>query len=150
MMQGMTVIVAVILTGATSAYAQQVAPSQPAASAQPAATPDTQIRAFLSELLAGRTEQAVDGLLGASTTPAQKPGERENLLAQLGAALQTYGPITTYEKANTQAVGSMAVREYYLVQHRVMLVRWEFVVVRTGTGWRVDYFGFDDQPRTWF
>jgi hypothetical protein len=150
MKRSRTSIIAMMLTGATCAGAQQATPASAPAAAQPVATPDAPIRLFLSELQAGRTMQAVDGLLGASTTPAQKPGERENLLAQLGAALQAYGPVIGYEKGGTQTVGSMTVRQYYLVQHREMVVRWEFVLVRTGAGWRVDYFGFDDQPRTWF
>jgi hypothetical protein len=145
-----TAIVAVMLMGATCAGAQQAVPVSAPAPTQPATASDAALRSFLSELQAGRTTQAVDGLLGASTTPAQKPGERENLLAQLGAALQAYGPVIGYEKGGTQTVGSMTVRQYYLVQHRDMVVRWEFVLVRTGAGWRVDYFGFDDQPRTWF
>jgi hypothetical protein len=143
-------IAAVMLMTAAGAGAQEAAPVSAPASAPIAATPDAPIRAFLSELLAGRTTQAVDALLATSTTPAQKPGERENLLAQLGAAVVTYGPIIGFEKAGSQSSGSMAVRQYYLVQHREMVVRWEFVLVRTGAGWRVDYFGFDDQPRTWF
>lgn len=92
----------------------------------------------------------MDGLLGASSRTGQKPGERENLLAQVEATVQTYGPVMAFEKSSTQQVGSMIIREYYLVQHRDMVVRWEFYLVRTGAGWRVDYFAFDDQPRTWF
>lgn len=139
--------------GQAQTSAAPATPATSVASAVPAAqpsTPDGQLRIFLTDLLAGKKEEAVDGLLGASTRAGQKPGERENLLAQVEATLQTYGPITTFEKAATQTLGSMIIRQYYLVQHRDMVVRWEFYLVRTGTGWRVDYFAFDDQPRSWF
>lgn len=148
MTRSMTAIAAMMLVTAGQSLAQEAAPAP--APAQPAATPEAPVRQFLSELLAGRQAQAVDGLLAASTTAGQKPGERENLLAQLAAAVEAYGPIIGFEKSAAQTAGSMALRHYYLVQHRDMVVRWEFVVVRTGTGWRVDYFGFDDQSRTWF
>jgi hypothetical protein len=154
MTRSRTAVAVMMLMSAAHAGAQEaapaVAPASASAPAQAATTPDAPIRTFLSGLLAGQMTQAVDGLLAASTTPAQKPGERENLLAQLGAAVVTYGPVIAYEKAGAQTSGSMVVRQYYLVQHRDMVVRWEFVLVRTGSGWRVDYFGFDDQPRTWF
>lgn len=141
---------AMMLIVASRSLAQDAATAPPPASAQPAATPEAPVRSFLSELLAGRTVQAVDGLLAASTNVGQKPGERDNLLAQLDASIQAYGPVIGFERSGAQAAGSMSVRHYYMVQHRDMVVRWEFILVRTGAGWRVDYFGFDDQPRTWF
>jgi hypothetical protein len=110
--------------------------------------PDAQIRTFLAALLAGKIAEGVDGLLGASA--AQKQEERANLISQIGAAVNTYGPAMAYEKVRTDALGSMAVRQYYFVQHRDMVVRWEFDMVRTGVGWEIDYFGFDDQPKSWF
>jgi len=148
MTRSLIAMAAMMLAPPSPLIAQEATPAP--AGAQPAATPEAPVRLFLSELLAGRMEQAVDGLFAASTTAGQKPGERENLIAQLNAAVQTYGPIIGFERSGAQASGSMAMRQYYLVQHRDMVVRWEFVLVRTGTGWKVDYFGFDDQPRTWF
>lgn len=141
----------VMLAGA--AWGQTPTPTS--TSAQPAMAPaaasaDALIRTFLSSLQAGKVEEAVDGLITASTVPSSKPGERDTMLSQFNAAVQAYGPIVTFEKARADMLGTMATRQYYLVQHRDMVVRWEFTLVRTGAGWRIDYFGFDDQPRTWF
>ena len=132
------------------ALAQTQAFAEPAPIAAPAvaSAPDAQIRTFLAALLAGKVAEGVDGLLGASA--AQKQEERNNLVSQINAAVTTYGPIIAYEKVRTDTLGSMALREYYFVQHREMVVRWEFEMVRTGMGWEIDYFGFDDQPKSWF
>ena len=124
--------------------------SAPAAAAPAAVSADALIRTFLSGLQSGKAEEAVDGLITASTVPSSKPGERDTMLNQINAALQAYGPIVSFEKAKADMLGTLATRQYYLVQHRDMVVRWEFTIVRTGAGWRIDYFGFDDQPRTWF
>jgi uncharacterized protein YdbL (DUF1318 family) len=135
-----------------AAFAQTPAPGDSArpVAAVPAVTPspDAQIRTFLAALLAGKIAEGVDGLLGASA--AQKQEERNNLVSQINAAVTTYGPIIAFEKVRTDTLGSMALREYYFVQHRDMVVRWEFDMVRTGVGWEIDYFGFDDQPKSWF
>jgi hypothetical protein len=130
--------------------AQTRAPGAAAPTAPAVATAEAHVRDFLFNLQGGKTAEAVDGLLGTSTTPSQKPGERENLLTQIGAAIQAYGPVTAYEKARSEMLGTMVMRQFYLVQHRDMVVRWEFEYVRTAAGWQLDYFGFDDQPRTWF
>lgn len=133
-----------------------VAPAQgqtlPAASAAApsAAAADALVRNFLTKLLAAKNEEAADDLLAVSTTPSQRPDERTNLLNQIAAAVTAYGPIMSYEKARSDTIGTMATRLFYLVQHRDMVVRWEFEVIRTGNGWKVDNFAFDDQPRSWF
>jgi hypothetical protein len=134
----------------TPAPAPTAAPTPSAPASQTVAAAEAQVRTFLFNLQAGKTAEAVDGFLGSTTTPGQKPGDRENLLAQINAALQAYGPVISYEKARADAIGTMVIRQYYLVQHRDMVVRWEFDFVRTGMGWRIDYFAFDDQPRSWF
>ena len=148
-----------IIAGAAmvATIARAEAPASPPVSpptqtgvAQVMAPADALVRTFLSNLQAGKAEEAVDGLIAASTVPASKPGERDTMLTQFNAAVQAYGPIVAFEKAKGDVLGTMATRQYYMVQHRDMVVRWEFTMVRTGTGWRIDYFGFDDQPRTWF
>lgn len=137
-------------TPASAPIASPPATAAPAVGAQTSAAAEAQVRTFLFNLQAGKTSEAVDGFLGATTTPGQKPGERDNLLAQINAAVQAYGPVTSYEKIRSDPAGTMVIRQFYLVQHRDMVVRWEFDFVRTGMGWRVDYFAFDDQPRSWF
>ncbi len=140
---------AAMLSVAASAETPTPAPA-PAIAAPGVASADALIRTFLSSLQAGKAEEAVDGVIAASTVPSSKPGERDTMLTQFNAAVQAYGPIVGFEKARADMLGTMATRQYYLVQHRDMVVRWEFTIVRTGAGWRIDYFGFDDQPRTWF
>jgi len=136
-------------TAAASAETPTPAPA-PVVAAPGLASADSLIRTFLTSLQAGKVEEAVDGVIAASTVPSSKPGERDTMLTQFNAAVQAYGPIVGFEKARADMLGTMATRQYYLVQHRDMVVRWEFAMVRTGAGWRIDYFGFDDQPRTWF
>jgi hypothetical protein len=81
---------------------------------------------------------------------SKHPGFSEQMVGQIDAAVQAYGPVVAYEKVSSTSLGTMAVREYYLVQHRDMVTRWEFDLVRTSTGWNIGYFGFTDQPNTWF
>jgi len=111
---------------------------------------EQQIRLFLDTLKAGKADAAIDGLLANSKLWSQKTGVREQMLAQINAATGIYGPITDYELADTQKLGTMVIRQYYLVQHRDMVTRWEFDLVRSGAGWTIGYFGFNDQPATWF
>lgn len=141
---------AMLSAGAQAQTPPPAPPSPQAVGAQAVVPAETLIRTFLSNLQAGKADEAVDGLIAASTIPSSKPGERDTMLTQFNAAVQAYGPIVSFEKAKSDVLGTMATRQYYLVQHRDMVVRWEFTLVRTGAGWRIDYFGFDDQPRTWF
>jgi hypothetical protein len=122
--------------------------STPTASAPEAV--DSQVRAFFDLLKAGKSTEAVEGLMKTSPIWSAKPGTREAILGQIDAATRAYGPITGYEKISTDATGTMAIRERYFVQHRDMVTRWEIDFLRTGSGWAMGYFGFADTPQNWF
>lgn len=111
---------------------------------------DEQVQSFLATLKAGKGNEAVTALLSSSPLWAQRPGSSEQMVGQIDAAVKAYGPVISYEKLSSSALGTMAIREYYLVQHRDMVTRWEFDLVRTARGWSVGYFGFTDQPNVWF
>lgn len=111
---------------------------------------DEQVQSFLATLKAGKGSEAVTTLLSSSPLWAQRPGTGEQMVGQIDAAIKAYGPVTSYEKVSSAVLGTMAVREYYFVQHRDMITRWEFDLVRTPRGWSVGYFGFSDQPNAWF
>ncbi|SFN69595.1 hypothetical protein [Sphingomonas sp. OK281] len=111
---------------------------------------DEQVQSFLASLKAGKGNEAVMTLLSSSPLWAQRPGTSEQMVGQIDAAIKAYGPVVSYEKLSTAALGTMAMREYYFVQHRDMVTRWEFELLRTPRGWSVGYFGFTDQPNTWF
>ena len=111
---------------------------------------DGQVQLFLATLKAGKGGQAVEELMAASPLWAKHAGFSEQMTGQIDAAVKAYGPVISYERVSTTNVGTMATREYSLVQHRDMVTRWEFDLVRTPSGWNVGFFGFTDQPNTWF
>ena len=111
---------------------------------------DGQVQSFLSTLKAGKGGEAVQTLMASSPLWAKHPGFSEQMIGQIDAAIKAYGPVVSYEKISTTNVGTMAAREYFFVQHRDMITRWEFDLVRTPSGWSVGYFGFADQPNAWF
>lgn len=113
------------------------------------ASVDGDVLRFLDQLKAGKQNEAVSTLLS-SPLWAQKAGTREAMTGQIDAAVRAYGPVIAWEKLSTDRLGSLVVREYYLVQHRDMVVRWEFELARSASGWRVANFGFTDQANTWF
>jgi hypothetical protein len=111
---------------------------------------DEQVQSFLATLKAGKGNEAVITLLSSSPLWAQRPGASEQMAGQIDAAIKAYGPVVSYERLSSATLGTMVVREYYFVQHRDMVTRWEFDLVRTPRGWSVGYFGFTDQPNGWF
>ena len=113
-------------------------------------TTDERARRFLTLLQTGKASQAIDEVMSSSPLYAQKAGAKEAILGQIDGALGAYGPVTSFEKISTDTLGTMVVRQYYLVQHQDMVVRWEFQLMRTASGWRVGYFGFEDKTPTWF
>lgn len=113
------------------------------------ASVDQDVLNFLNLLRSGNGSDAVTGLLS-SPLWASKAGARESMIGQIDAATRAYGPVQSYEKLSTNRLGTLVVREYYLVQHRDMVVRWEFDLVKSSSGWHVGYFGFTDQPNAWF
>jgi len=125
------------------------------AMAEPAGKPATlsvagPVDTFLASLKAGQAKQAVETLMSSSPLWSRHPEFSAQMIGQIDAATQSYGPVLAFEKVSSTNLGTMAVREYYLVQYRDMVTRWEFDLVRTGSGWNVGYFGFTDQPNAWF
>lgn len=110
---------------------------------------DRQVLAFLTSMQAGRHRDAVEQLMSSPLWQA-KSGARETMLGQIDAAVQAYGPVVAFEKVGSDTVGTMVRRERYFVQHRDMVTRWEFYLVRAGSGWQIGYFGFTDDPKLWF
>jgi hypothetical protein len=128
-----------------------VAAAQPTVVAVPAAnTKSPEVLRFLELLKSGKGREAVGSVMDSSRLYALKAGLREMLVKQIEAALAAYGPVTSYELVGTERIGTMVERQFYLVQHRDMVVRWEFGLVRTGAGWRIGHFGFNDQVPAWF
>ncbi len=111
---------------------------------------DQQVESFLETLKAGKGSEAVQTLLSSSPLWSQRIGTGEQMVGQIDAAIKAYGPVISYEKISSTPLGTMAVREFYLVQHRDMVTRWEFHLLRTSKGWSIGYFGFTDQPTGWF
>lgn len=145
-LMSITVRVALAIFAATIPYSAVVGSSAPNQTSQD----DQQVQQFLSALKAGKGQEAVHTLLSSSPLWAQRAGASEQMVGQIDAAVKAYGPIVSYEKLSSTNLGTMAIREYYLIQHRDMVTRWEFDLVRTPRGWSVGYFGFTDQPNAWF
>jgi hypothetical protein len=111
---------------------------------------DGQVQTFLKALVAGNGTAGVQTIMSASSLWSKHPGFSEQMSGQIDAAVKAYGPVISFEPLSSDDLGTMAKREYYLVQHRDMVTRWEFDLVRTPSGWNVAYLGFTDQPNTWF
>ncbi|MBN8815649.1 MAG: hypothetical protein J0J06_09400 [Sphingomonas sp.] len=107
-------------------------------------------KAFLDLLVANKGAEAVSGVLDANPIWSAKIGAKEQMIGQIDAATKAYGKPTKWEAVCGDAVGTMAFREYYLVQYHDVITRWEFDFARTATGWQIGYFGFNDQIPTWF
>jgi hypothetical protein len=80
----------------------------------------------------------------------QKVTEKENLLNQIDGAFKLYGPALSYELVSTKQRGSVWESRVYLVQQRDNITRWQIWMIRSGGGWMVSYFSFDDQAQNWF
>lgn len=111
---------------------------------------DGEVQTFLKALVAGDGDAGIQTLMSASSLWSKHPGFSEQMSGQIDAAVKAYGPVVSYEPLSSTDLGTTAKREYYLVQHRDMVTRWEFDLVRTPHGWNVAYLGFSDQPNTWF
>jgi hypothetical protein len=85
-----------------------------------------------------------------STLWKQKVTEKENLLNQIDGAFKLYGPALSYELVSTKQRGSLWESRVYIVQQRDNITRWQIWMTRSGSGWMVGYFGFDDQAQNWF
>jgi hypothetical protein len=84
-----------------------------------------------------------------STLWKQKVTEKENLLNQIDGVFKLYGPALSYELVSTKQRGSLWEYRVYLVQQRDIITRWQIWMTRSGGGWMVGYFGFDDQAQNW-
>lgn len=105
---------------------------------------------FLMLLKNGKAEEAVTTVIASSSLWSNRTGVKEQMLAQVDAANKIYGPVSAYEKVSTEWVGTMLIRQYYLVQHKNMVTRWEFDFTKTTDGWKVGYFGFTDNVQSLF
>ncbi|QUT06042.1 hypothetical protein KFK14_00610 [Sphingobium phenoxybenzoativorans] len=103
----------------------------------------------LNLLKAGKGAEAVTTLMTSSPLMAGRTTEQTQITTQVQGALDLYGPVSGFELVESQRLGSFFVKEYYVVQHRNMVTRWEFEMIKTGAGWTYGYFGFEDQVRTW-
>lgn len=110
----------------------------------------SQIDAFFTLLKQNHIGEAVDGVMKSSPLWGNKVGAKEQLVAQIDAAIKIYGPVATVELLSTESKGTMLVRQFWLAQHANMVTRWEFDLVRTANGWQIGYFGFTDQVTNWF
>lgn len=105
---------------------------------------------FMAALKAGKPGDAVDIVIASSPLWAERTGTREVMLGQADAATKAYGRVVKYEKVAGANIGSLVVRQFYLVQHEKMVTRWELDFARTPGGWSIAYFGFTDQIQKWF
>lgn len=109
-----------------------------------------QVDRFFAKLKAEQAEAALDDILQSSPLWNNRVGAKEQLLAQMQAALKIYGAVTSVECVSEDVKGTMVVRQYWLAQHKNMVTRWEFDFMRAASGWQIGYFGFSDQLPTWF
>ena len=105
---------------------------------------------FFTQIQAGKVEPALAELTGNSSLWASKATEKQAIVTQIQGAIQVYGAVRSYELVQSTALGTTAMKRYYLVRHEKMVTRWELEFVRIGAGWSLGNIGFDDQVRNWF
>ncbi|BAV65998.1 hypothetical protein [Sphingobium cloacae] len=137
-------------SGAALLLALSPMPAHAAACSSLPAEAGAQVDGFFAKLKADRAEAALDGILQTSPLWNNRAGAKEQLLAQMQAALKVYGAVTGVECVSEDSQGTMIVRQYWLAQHKDMVTRWEFDFMRAANGWQIGYFGFSDQLPTWF
>lgn len=109
-----------------------------------------QIETFFSMLRKGDSANAVGGVIDSSPLWRARTGGKEQMVAQIDAAVKIYGPVVTYECLPSDELGTMILRQYCLAQHKDIVTRWEFDFMKASTGWTIGYFGFNDQIQSWF
>jgi hypothetical protein len=130
-----------------------LAPVQAQAQTAPAgiADPATIGEGFLAELKRGDVESALNGIEKSSPLMFKfQPDMRGKFVTQISASMSTYGPVARWERIKSEMLGTLMRRDTYLVQHRDIVVRWQFIYMKLERGWGLSYFGFEDQPKTWF
>lgn len=121
-----------------------------AAQAQAPAQPDGYAERFLQSLKNGKVEEGLKAYAGGSQLFTRKLESDPSIAAQIKFGLTSYGPILSWERIDSETLGTTARRDTYLVQHRDMVTRWRFIYMRIGTGWIATSFVYEDQAPTWF
>ncbi len=106
--------------------------------------------AFLRGLKDGKTEQALKELGASSKLLGAKLAAEPLFASQIENSVKLYGPVKSWEKIESDTLGSAVRRDIYLVRHRDMVMRWRFYFIQTEQGWVVGSFEFEDQLPSWF
>lgn len=118
--------------------------------ARPTPAVDAILKPIFDGMIKGDYRTPLLSAFDRSTLWKQKVTEKENLLNQIDGAFKLYGPATSYELVSTKQRGSLWESRVYLVQQRDNITRWQIWMTRSGGGWMVGYFSFDDQAQNWF
>src|ERR1044072_9559531 len=82
------------------------------------AAPDSYAEHLLGALKQGKIAEGLAGIEATSVLMKGKLGPSSDMAKQLQTMLDTYGPITGWERVSSEAMGTMLRRDTYIVQHR--------------------------------
>lgn len=105
---------------------------------------------FFTTLKTGGGAAATAYVASLSPLFASRQSELQVMATQIDGAAKVYGPIESWERVESEALGSNVRREYFIVQSANNVVRWRLYYTRTPKGWAIGSFTFDDQIQTWF
>jgi hypothetical protein len=92
------------------------------------------------------SRSAVDNLIEGTLLKQQKGIQIEALIPQFEGALKVYGGIERTEKVDEKYFGTSFVRYRFITYHASDAVLfWQFMFMKTKTGWQIYIFRFNDQ-----
>ena len=120
-----------------------IAVAAPAAAATATAGGEAVSDRMMDANKAGRTRAAFEQAM--PTVLATKPIEIDNVVQQTENAIRLYGPMTRWELATSEAIGTLLVKRVYVSQHAKAPLFWTVIAYNAPDGWQVTNFNFDDK-----
>ena len=110
-----------------------------------AQTPPQKAEAFLAQLSAGETDQALDKVFAGSGMAELKPQAVMAMKSQVKVALGVYGKAIGFEKIDEVEFSPSLKRVTYLQKFELYPVIWEMYFYRAKDSWVLSNILFNDQ-----
>lgn len=116
----------------------------------PVADPRGLTESFFGTLKDGKVAEALALFSRTSSFLANNLASTPDFAKNIQNALNTYGPVESWERIDSTGLGNSVRRDTYLVRHRDFVTRWQIAYLRLAGGWVVVSFKFDDEVPAWF
>lgn len=103
------------------------------------------IEEFLTQVKAGKVEEAYDNLFAGSGIPTMKPQAVDMLKRQTVSGLPMYGKILGFEKVREERFGTSVIRSIYILKSEKSPTVWEFYFYKPTSKWFLANIMFNDQ-----